>query len=137
MSRIALQSLVTGKYVCADLENAAKLAADRPWRNEWEIFELISLDGSRVALKAFNGRYVCADFEQQARLTASRSQILAWETFELRTVTAATASTPAQVGLRSVVNDRWICADLTDGGALKASRRWLQNWEMFRLIPVE
>ena len=81
---VALRSVQTGRYVCAENAGAGALLANRASAGPWETFELVRLPGGGVALRAaVNGLFVCAESAGAAPLVANRAAAGGWETFDL------------------------------------------------------
>lgn len=133
MSLFALQSYENNRYVCAEMDQFGHLFANRDWWLQWETFELIHLEGPRVAIKsAHNGKYVCAELNYGAQLAANRDWLGEWETFEMHTVAfPPIGGGPSRVAFKSVANGCWVCAEMGQGGRLRANRHAVGNWEMF------
>lgn len=103
-AEIFLQSGLTGEFV--RVRNGTMSAtghADNSVR-----FELIRLEGNRVAFRAPDGSYLRAGIGQQTRLATGSQHIRGWETFEM--VRGATG-----VSLKSVQNGKYVTVDNRTG----------------------
>jgi hypothetical protein len=80
---IGLQSVRTGKFVCAENAGAEALVADRDTLGAWETFTMIDNPDGTVSFKAVNGRYVCAELAGAMPLIANRDAIGPWESFSV------------------------------------------------------
>ncbi|MBN1798172.1 MAG: hypothetical protein JW822_06330 [Spirochaetales bacterium] len=87
---VALQSLASGKYLCADLSYGpdAPLYVNRDGVGydsrgiSWEHFDLIEFDDGSYAIRAHaTGKYVCAENNGTTRAVANRDWVQEWETF--------------------------------------------------------
>lgn len=68
----------------ADLNEGARLIANRSAVNAWEKFRLVSQANGMMALQAVaNGLYVSADVSQGGVLVADRARVQGWECFTL------------------------------------------------------
>jgi hypothetical protein len=72
-----------GKYFIDNRNNKSLLFAnsDNPW--EWETFEIIYLEDSKINIKASTGKFVSADIGSGGIVTANRDKASDWETFTL------------------------------------------------------
>jgi len=113
-SDIALRTS-DGTYVRAGVTQRALLAVGSPHIRGWETFELIKLDGNKVALKSKqNGKYVRAGVGPNSLLAAVSSRVDGWEQFEL-------LGSGATVALKSVQSGK--CVRATNEGYLSATAR--------------
>jgi aryl-phospho-beta-D-glucosidase BglC (GH1 family) len=82
---ISLQSMANNLYVCADLNNSAKLIARSSAIGTWEKFNRVSQTDGTDALQALaNNLYVSCDINNGSVLSASKTSVGgAWETFYL------------------------------------------------------
>lgn len=69
-------------YISADIGSGSFLSAGRKNVGDWELFTLIKLAGTKVALKASNGKYISVD-ENSQQLVATANEISENEKFEL------------------------------------------------------
>jgi serralysin len=74
-----------GQYVCAESGGGREIVSNRDKVGPWEQFELIKLDGNKVALRAHNGQYVCAENGGGREVVANRDKQDVWETFTMET----------------------------------------------------
>ena len=80
--RFALISVQSGKYVRAGGGQESLLGAVSDRIADWETFERVPIDGTRVAIRAvLSGKYVRAGVGQESLLAAVSDRIAAWETF--------------------------------------------------------
>jgi GH25 family lysozyme M1 (1,4-beta-N-acetylmuramidase) len=129
-ARGALQSVVNGRYVCAEHAGAAPLVANRSAIGGWETFDLVDAGGGYTALRSqANSRYVSAESAGAAPLVASRLSIGVWEKFEL------VPNRDGSVSLKSAITSRFVTAGAGGAQPLIANRPSIGPWEKFRLIP--
>ncbi|MGD9914163.1 MAG: META domain-containing protein [Rhizobiaceae bacterium] len=110
-AEILLQSALTGSYVRT--QGGAMVAnghADNATR-----FEMIRLEGTRVAFRVRGGSYVRAGVGQQTLLAAGSPHIRGWETFEMVRGNNGTS-------LRSIQNGKFVMVD-NRTGRLRATAR--------------
>lgn len=92
-------------------------------------FEVVRLEGNRIALRAADGSYVRAGVGQQTLLATGSPHIRGWETFELDRAGGNSFS------LRSVQNGKFVELDRT--GRLAATSDFRGTHAQVRLITVE
>lgn len=80
-------------------------------------FEIVRLEGSRIALRARDGSYVRAGVGQQTLLSTGSRHIRGWETFVLERMSGDTYS------LRSLQNGKFVTLDRAGNLAATASLR--------------
>jgi hypothetical protein len=129
-ARGAFQSVINGRYVCAESAGAGPLIANRTAIGGWETFDLVDAGGGYTALRSHaNNRYVSAENAGAAPLVASRLGIGAWEKFLL------VANPDGSVSLKSASNARFVTAESAGAKPLVANRTAIGPWEEFRLVP--
>lgn len=116
-----------GQYVCAESGGNRELFANRRQPAEWEIFELVHLEGNKVALKAVcNGKFIRAEGGGGGRLRPDRHWIKEHETFIL------VSKGDNKIALRTH-NGKYVCAEGGGGRELIANRDWAREWETFEI----
>ena len=91
-------------------------------------FELVRLEGSRVAFRAPDGTYLRAGVGQQTLLATGSPHIRGWETFEMVAFGGAH-------GLRSVQNGKFVEVDRPTG-RMSATGTTRATQAMFRLVTA-
>lgn len=83
---IALRSIVSSLYVCAEDSGISPLIANRTELGEWESFTEVDAGGGKIALLAIvNSSYVCVEDGGASALIANRDEVGNWETFTVTT----------------------------------------------------
>ena len=80
----ALKATSNGKFVCDNLsESINPLQADKDHTKEWETFEIIAVDQTKVNFKSITGKFVCANLGAGDFLQATQDHASDWETFTI------------------------------------------------------
>jgi len=74
----------TERLVSANLANNNLVDVIRTKVGDWEQFEFIYLDSTRINIKASNGKFLSADLaSEQVKISANRDVASLWEVFEM------------------------------------------------------
>ncbi|MBL7883344.1 MAG: hypothetical protein JNL69_04710 [Bacteroidia bacterium] len=74
----------TERLVSANFTNNDMVDVIRTKVGDWEQFEIIYLDSTRVNIKACNGKFLSADLaSEQVKIIANRDVASLWEVFEM------------------------------------------------------
>lgn len=71
-----------GKYLSSDKDPKSSICACRDKAMLWETFNIIPLEGNKVAIKSDDGTYLSANLSEQSRISHNAPAINTWETFE-------------------------------------------------------
>lgn len=105
------------------------LSASLP-RNRAHVFDMIRLDGNRVAFRdPATGRFLRAGVTQTSLLALGERHIRGWETFELR------QDGPVST-LRSVQNGKYVRAGIGAQTLFGATSDRVGAWEAFLILPT-
>ncbi|MEV4516155.1 PQQ-dependent sugar dehydrogenase [Dactylosporangium sp. NPDC049525] len=125
---VSLRSLTNNLYVSAPNATTA-LIANSATIGTAQQFELVSLGGTKVALKSkANGQFVCAENGGANPLLANRPSAGSWETFNL------IRNADGSESLQATVNSQYVTAENNGAGSLIANRASIGPWEKFELI---
>ncbi len=124
--RIALKTQ-NGFYLTVSSDG--RLRADARTAGQQESFDLVKLDGDRVALRASNGRYVTALQSADRGLVADRSEVGTWESFRL----VRRGGDRIALMTRQA---RFLSADAGGGNGLRADTYEAGDWETFQLVEL-
>ncbi len=81
--KVSLQAW-NGRYIYAVGGGGGEVLADRNVIDEWAIFDLIELEGNKIALRAHNDDYLSAERGgERPKITADRPERSRWEAFTL------------------------------------------------------
>lgn len=128
---VTIKALANGRFVCADLDQGAKLLSNRDAAQGWETFTLESKGGNDYALKArANGKYVCADLDLGGKLVANRDAAQGWEIFTLE------SKGGDDYALKAKANGKYVCAENAGAAQLVANRDAAQGWETFTIVAA-
>ena len=131
---VIIKSKLTGKYVCAELNNDGILIANRIEAHEWERFSAnIYFDENTnekiVYFRAdINNKYVCAESQGNEPLVANRDWVLQWEQFVL------TINTPPEevtFSFQSRVNGKYVRVRSVEDPVLEATSDTIGDAETF------
>jgi aryl-phospho-beta-D-glucosidase BglC (GH1 family) len=129
---ISLQAMSNNLYVCADLNNGAKLIPRSTSIGTWEKFKLVTQgDGTTALLAMANNQYVTCDLNNGAVLVASRAAVGgAWETFYI----TPQGNTDAWSSIQTMSNNDYVSATNAGSGPLVGNRTTIGNWEKYQII---
>lgn len=128
----------SGHYLCAENGGGGALTATPRTAEEWETFDLLSVDGyyvrpaAAVVLRTCNGHYVRAENGGGGEVNAKSSLNRGWESFTLvRTDNSnESVSTGASIALRAHKGE-YVCADHGGGDKVVANRKSVTSWGTF------
>ena len=129
--RTYLASVATDRYFGTITNRGGLIGAAVPDTARAEAFEMIRLDGNRLAFRSLRtGDYLRAGVGQGTHLMAASPHIRGWETFEME-------GRAGGVALRSVQNGRYLTvAGGGDAGLVSATADRVGATELFRLETV-
>jgi len=129
---VAIRSLCSGKYFCADdcgCSDARRILANRNEVAEWEQYmAIVNSDGTVSFKSKANGKYVSVEVNSGGRLNARADVIDAWEKFWIVPLPEA-----GQCALKSYANNKFVTAD-PYSGHVAALADVVDGWERFAII---
>lgn len=129
--RFALISVQSGKYVRAGGGQESLLGAVSDRIADWETFERVPIDGTRVAIRAvLSGKYVRAAGGPNSLLGAVSDRVAGWETFEWIDLGGS------RIALRSAQNGKYVRAGVGQESLLAAVSDRIAAWETFTYVVV-
>ncbi|WP_406669893.1 RICIN domain-containing protein [Methanolobus sp. ZRKC4] len=120
-----------GQYVSVD-NATSKLVARSTAVTSDEMFEIVYLTNTKVALKAPNGKYVYAAEGGGKGLIADSTEIGEWEIFNLLDL----ENENSMIALKAN-NDQYVSSEGGGGAELVSNRDERKEWESFTLITTE
>ena len=78
-----LKASSSNKYVSSDKNPESSVCVCRDKAMMWETFNLVPLEGNKVAIKADDGTYFSARLNEQNRISHIAPELKEWERFEL------------------------------------------------------
>ncbi|WP_319507308.1 RICIN domain-containing protein [uncultured Methanolobus sp.] len=128
--RVSLQ-VDKGQYVSEDGTTSKLVARNRSVTNN-EMFEIVYLTNTKVALKAPNGKYIYAAEGGGKELIANSTDIGEWEIFELFDL----ENENGMIALKAN-NGQYVSAEGGGGTELVANKDERKEWEAFILLTTE
>ena len=104
------------------------LMANQPDVAKAEVFEKITQENGKVALKTSFGKFVSDDRNGGNKLFANRNAANEWEQFEIITLDGGKINLKSSAG-------KIVCGDQSLGGLLVANRNQASDWETFTADP--
>jgi hypothetical protein len=122
-----------GKYLCSD---NGKAVVNRDAAKEWELWTLVEVAGSKIALRDFKGKYLCV--EGPSNIPVNRDEAKEWEALVPQIKLSQDEASVAQHYGKGIAfktaHGKYLCAE--PSGQLVADRAEAKEWETFTVTRV-
>jgi hypothetical protein len=123
------------KYLQFDQNDLGRVLTNGDSLNPSSVFQLIHLDGGKIALKASNGKFLCADYGGGSRLVVNRDIADIWESFEPIKQSNGRTAFRTSNGFFLNGKDEGVTADGTANGANTTFNLVMLGSEVWPLQP--